>query len=55
MYIFIFKGEEPKISDKVTQDDIELAEDGVLEIIRISDNKRYFLDGEWIDMKTWGS
>lgn len=54
MYIFIFEGDEPKISDKVTQEDMNSSDDGVLEIIRTSDNKRYF-EGEWIDMKTWNN
>ena len=51
-YFFIFEDGEPKISDKVTQDDMNSSDDGFLEIIRVSDQKRY-MEGDWIEMEKW--
>ncbi len=51
-YIFIFEDGEPRISNKVTQNDFDVSDDGILEIIRVSDQKRY-MEGEWVEMEEW--
>ncbi len=52
MYVFIFEGGDPKVSNQVTEQDKETADDGILEIIDMTNQKRY-MDGEWIEMEKW--
>lgn len=53
MFIFIFEDNEVMKTDNVTQEDKDSADDGILEIIDISNNenpKTYF-ENEWHEIE----
>jgi hypothetical protein len=53
MYIFIFDDGSFKKSALIQDGDIEAVENGILEIINISENPKYYGgNGEWVDLES---
>jgi hypothetical protein len=48
-YILIMEDNEVYKAERITQDDMDSADDGLMSIIRIEDLKTYF-EGEWHDL-----
>ena len=52
-YIITFEDGSHYIADKITNEDLESLNDGIITIIRLSDGKQYW-DEEWSDLPKWG-
>ena len=51
-YVIVFEDGRCHQSTKVTQDDFNACDDGILTIIRTSDMTEYY-DGVWKPLKQW--
>jgi len=51
-YIMIFEDDTAYQSDDFTNDDKQAVNDGILEVIRVSDLKSYY-QGHWTDLPPW--
>lgn len=52
-YIMTFEDGQHYVATQITPDDINSAEDGIITIIRCSDQKEY-VNGEWEEIPKWG-
>lgn len=52
-YLMIFEDGECYKGDEVTQSEISAIESGILEVIRIADQKTLY-EGKWHDLRVWG-
>lgn len=53
MYIFIFEDGSFKKGDTILDGDLDAAESGILEIIDISGEPKYYSgNGEWVDLES---
>jgi hypothetical protein len=54
-YIITFENGSHSLALKITADDINGLNDGLLTIIRCSDAKELNLDGDWVDLEKWNN
>lgn len=60
MFIMILEGGKPQYAQAVTQDEMDAADSGILEILDLClDNERgdipkTYWEGEWIELGKWG-
>ena len=52
MYIIVMEDFNVYKAETITEDDMSAADDGIIDIIRVSDFTQYS-EGEWIPMGDW--
>lgn len=55
MFIMILEGGEPQYAQVVTQDELDAADSGILEIIDLSHTPpKTYWEGAWTEIGKWG-